>query len=360
MDGASTRTALPAELWLQPLDRARAELNRVLLASPLAPQLVRKDRRIALRAVLGISVALVLTLRAPVALYALAPIVLGVPHLAADLRYLVLQPRWSRIARAALVVGCVPFVVLRLLPLIGVRFRDAPIEMAMGAAALLVAAVAAGVSARRYRRLALVLPALGALAVVALRRPEAARLVFAHLHNVVALVVWAFLFRARRDARATLLVPIACALVATALVLGYGASFSEAAMARPRSFGLSLATLGGWLAPGLALRWAVPIALSYVFLQSIHYSVWLGLVPAEKVRGDAGRSFRMSFRALVRDFGTLGLGVVALMAAATFALATRDLHVTRDTYLSLSAFHGYLELAVIVIVLCGRRDVMRA
>lgn len=64
----------------------------------------------------------------------------------------------------------------------------------------------------------------------------------------------------------------------------------------------------------------------------------------------------MSLRALVRDFGARGLLLVALVSGATLLLGTRDLTRTRDTYLTLAAFHGYLELAVLVVAMCGRRD----
>ena len=348
-----------AEVLLQPLDRARAALNRLLLRSALAGTLVRKDRRIALRAVLAVSVALALTMRAPVLLYAIAPVVLGVPHLAADVRYLILRPLFSPLARAALVIGCASFVALRVAPMLGLHLAAARLEMLSATVALFVAAIGASANARR-RRLALVLPLLALLGVFAWTHAYTTQLVFAHLHNVVALVVWAYVFRDRRGGHRTLWIPMLALMVAAAVLLGSTCRLDEVAFTRPRAFGLSLATLASWLAPGLAPRWGAAVALSYVFLQSVHYSIWLSVIPAETIRGDAGRSFRMSARALLRDFRIWGLVFIAALSAAMIAFAARDLRLARDTYLSLSAFHGYLELALLIIAVCGRRHQIAA
>jgi len=278
-----------------------------------------------------------------------------VPHLAADVRYLVLRPKYGALVRALLVAGCVPFVLVRLLPVIGVPLpHGALIEIGFASFALVTAALVAGSSARRYGRVAIAVPALVTLGVLALRHADTARIVFAHVHNVVAIVLWMLLFRARRGTRLSTWLPIAFACVATAAVLAFGAGMSDAAIAES-TFGLRLSALAGWLAPGLPLRLGVALVLSYVFLQSVHYTIWLGLIPAETVRGEAVRSFRMSLRALLRDFGGIGLLAVAAISLATLAFATRDVNHTRDAYLTLSAFHGYLELAVLVIALCGRR-----
>ena len=53
----------------------------------------------------------------------------------------------------------------------------------------------------------------------------------------------------------------------------------------------------------------------------------------------------MSLRSLLRDLGPVWLGLTALLACAVLAASFVDAHRTRQLYLSLSGFHGYLELA---------------
>jgi hypothetical protein len=344
------------EQLLLPIDRARALLNRLVLSSTLGRGMRHKETRIAVRALVGLAVTLSLTAMAPLLLFAIGPVLFGVPHLAADLRYLVLQPRYTPTARALVLLGCVPFVLVRGLPIVGVVATcGARVEVAAATVCLLAAAIAAGLSARAPSRLLVVVPLLMALGALAYRHTDGARIVFVHLHNLVAIVLWGLLFRARRGAGRALALPVACTTVATLAMCGWGAVHAES-LAATEALGVRLGTIAGWLAPGLPLRAGIPIVLSYILLQSVHYSIWLGLVPAEAVRGDAARSFRMSLRALLRDFGAAGLVAIALFSIGTVALATRNLNATRDTYLTLSAFHGYLELAVLVIAACGRRD----
>jgi hypothetical protein len=356
MERAMTRLAFVGEQLLLPIDRVRASIHRWVLGNALGAGLIRKDVRVAVQAIVAVGIAGVLTLCAPLVLFAVAPVALGVPHLAADVRYLVLAPRYGRAARAWLLVGCASFFMVRLLPLLGLRLRgEASIEIALAVGALGVAAAFAALSANRPARAAIVASAIALIGLFAYRHAEGARLVFAHLHNAIAIVVWALLFRARQARRWTLVVPVAMTAVLTLLLVVHGATHA-ATLGQAHAFGLSLASVASWLAPGLPLRAGIAIVLTYVFLQSVHYTVWLGLIPTEAVRGQATRSFRMSLRALGQDFGAIGLVVVALLSLAMLGLAAHDLNGTRNTYLTLSAFHGYLELAALVVLACGRRD----
>jgi hypothetical protein len=330
--------AIATEVLL-PLDRARASVYRVILTTPLRRAVIDKDTRVLWRALVGIGLAFALTIVSPLFLFAVAPIVLGVPHLAADLRYLVLQPRHARAAKIFLVAGCVPFVALRAFPFRG----DAKVEVLLAMGALFVCAV---VTARPKRRW--IVAPLVALGVLAYSDAALARIVFAHAHNVVAMVAWAVLFRARR----TPWLPVAATAIATVALFAYGLASAD----DPHAFGLSLSSVASWLAPSLSPRVGGAVVLTYVFLQSVHYTIWLGLVPEDAVRGNATRSFRMSWRAWTADFGTVGLASIAVASIAMVAFATRDLHHTREAYLTLSAFHGYLELAALVVAFGGRGD----
>jgi hypothetical protein len=169
-------------------------------------------------------------------------------------------------------------------------------------------------------------------------RPGLARALFAYGHNLVALVVWVVLFRRRKIAAAW---PLALVAVGTTL-LAVGATSPW------------LREDGPWTArlleearfmTGLAPRSALLVALTYVFLQAVHYSIWLTWIPRETVRPDASLTFRMSARSALRDFRWWGLAAIALAAAAVVAASFVSVHRTRAVYLSVATFHGYLELA---------------
>ena len=130
----------------------------------------------------------------------------------------------------------------------------------------------------RSHALLIALP-LGAAMTAALHHPAAARAALAYGHNVVALVLWFVLFRARRTYALVPLVLIAGA--SAVLITGNTLPW--------------LRTDGPWalvtfidealaVSRRLPERTAIGLGLSYVFLQAIHYSVWIDLDAAGRRR----------------------------------------------------------------------------
>ena len=110
-------------------------------------------------AAFSVAVALACTLAAPLSLLTLGPLCLGVPHLVADLRYLVVRQGLHR--RPRLLLGVAPFLALAVLdPQLGwgscavaaaALAADAPLRLRL-VAALGCAAVALGACARLLGR----------------------------------------------------------------------------------------------------------------------------------------------------------------------------------------------------------------
>jgi hypothetical protein len=180
------------------------------------------------------------------------------------------------------------------------------------------------------------------LFVLAWRDPERARFVFCHAHNPLALVLWLVLFRPRRGL-GVLWLPLALLAAVTALV-AHGDTFGWILAAGGRqALGVDLLAIADQLAPGLG-AFGVSLTVAFVLWQSIHYTVWLNVVPIEQ---GGARSFRQSWRALCADFGPGALRVLAIGMLALVAFAACSLTRTRDLYLSLASFHAYLELVAL-------------
>ncbi len=286
-----------AEEWLRPLDRARTALFvRALSLAPLRAVLVEKRRRVPAMLLIHAGAAFVLSVFAPTLLLVVGPLLLGVPHLLADLRYLVLRPRLSTVARAVLFVGA------------------------------LLAAWAA---------------------------PSALRLAMAHAHNVVAIAIWVLMFckaRGRAFAVAAAFAGAAALLVFSPLAwFGFKHGLVQ-------SFGLHVFVAADQLAPFVhSAPFALGIVASFAFLQSIHYAVWLHAIPQEATRGEGTLSFRMSFRALRSELGTSGLALAALLVILVPLCGLVAPLRTQSVYLSLASFHGYLELGALALWWLGRK-----
>jgi hypothetical protein len=306
---------------------------------PRCPRLFAdRARRVAWLGSASVGAAFALTVSVPLWLLALGPLLLGVPHLLADLRYLVVAPGLHRRAGLCAAAG---------LPLLAVGLG------APSAVGLLPVAVAALFARGTGARKAAVLAAWAVLTAAAWADDALVVIGFLHLHNVGALAIW---WSVRpRDGRS------ACVpgLAAAGTVLLLGGAMDPVVVA-----------LGGWSAPATGIDLAahaqalVPLGdatlaarglLCYAFLQAVHYAVWLRLVPEDARERPVPRSFRASWQALRLAFGGAALALVAALAAGLALWGAYDLVAAREGYLRLAAFHGYLELAVAALLIVERR-----
>jgi hypothetical protein len=330
--------------WLAPLDAARSAVLRAL-GSPGRRFLGDREARVALYGSFGVLVALAMTALAPAWLLAIGPFVMGIPHLFADTRYLVVRQGLHR--RRG-------FWLLVLLPLVLAFFQPQ-------ATTALAAIVGATLLARgSYLRRSLVLAPVLGLAIVAASAGHRADIVMAHLHNLVALAFWwAWAPASRTAGRGGLRwIPIALFAIASALLLG--GAFDASAYPSARAVDVSLRDLVGTLSlirdPRLGLRFV----LFFAFAQSVHYAVWVRLVPEEDRPRPGLRSFQSTLAALVQDFGRIPLVVSALAVVGLVAWGCLDVHAARVGYLRVALFHGPLELAVAALLFIERRRLKTA
>jgi hypothetical protein len=355
--------AVRVEQALRPLDELRRLGLRVLAGGwPLGRTLAaRRSVRLPVLLSLHALAALALAVLVPSLLIVVGPLTLGVPHLAADVRHLLVRRAWPRWWLAACVGFAIALLALRALSEAGSRVASLPVEHAVASAWVMLGAVGGATAAAtsradrarspggigRVRGWAAVAAAAG-LGAFALGAPRLCRLALLHGHNLVAIVVWLALFR---RGRRLALVPVALALAGGA-VLASGALLGVTLRHGALSVaGLHLFAAADWLAPGLPDSWAIAAATSFAFLQSVHYAIWLVAIPAGDRPGEGGRSWRSAFRELVRDLKPAGVFVVATLAMLVAGLGIVHPASTRRLVLSLATFHVWLELAVLAYLL---------
>lgn len=317
-----------------PIDAVRAAVLRSL-GRPGRLFLADRSARVGLYATVGLVIALLLACLAPVWAFALGPIVLGIPHLVADVRYLVVQPGLHRRRSLVVAVG---------LPLVLATIVQSPaLGLASGLGAVLFAtSERAEISPRR----AALLLALGGSITFAAFAPRTASFVLLHGHNVLAVML--FLVAFARSRRVGNFVAFA-ALVASAML--FAGAFDRVVIASlenghaPRT-ALSFGGMLDLVAPGvndpvLATR----LAIFFVFAQGVHYAMWLRLIPEEARERPGIRSFASSLAALERDLGKGVVVAVALLALGLAARAGASLEAARALYMRGAGFHGYLEIA---------------
>lgn len=328
-----------------PLDTLRTGMYRLAFGiRPLAAMITLRDRRVALTATLHALVAFSLTILTPTLLLAVGPVFLGVAHVMADLRFLVLRRGLGRAWLAVIALACASIVLLRIAQELGLSFAvGSRIEHGVVTLWLGAALVAGGLASRRFGRVVLGAVVVAALGVWAQIDPFAVRVGFAHVHNLIALTLWLFLFRGRLRA---VLLPLALICGMAALLLSGETYLWTERVGSVDLMGLHLLEAADGLAPGLPLREAAGLTSTFTFLQSVHYSTWLLVVPQEDVRGQGTATWRTAVKSMTREFGRFGLWIALGTMLLVPIAACLDLHGTRNLYLSLAMFHGYLELAL--------------
>jgi hypothetical protein len=317
------------EALLAPADALRTRVYR-LVAPWVGPLFADRERRVAWLGAASVGLAFLLTLTVPLWSLALGPVLLGVPHLVSDLRYLVVRPGLHRRSLLAVLAG---------VPLLATCLGAGP---AVGLLAMVPALLDAEAS---WRRKAPLLVGWGGLTALALGAEAGFVRVFLHAHNVLAVALWWWAWRSRHSRAWGM--PLLAALGTGALLLGAAEPVMTVlgAWTAPAA-GTSFSELVEVLAPPGAPVLGLRLVLVFAFLQSVHYGVWLRLVPEDDRPRVAPRPWRATWRALVADFGPVPLGLFVVLSLAVVAWGVVNLSEARWGYLRLAAFHGYLELAV--------------
>lgn len=323
---------LGGPVWIA--DRARWVWLRSL--GPLAKPLVRRrELRVAVAGSSLMLFAMAGAVFLPMWMLALGPIVWGTPHVLSDIRYLWVRPGRHREWATWLLVGG---------PLLGLTITAQP-AWGFGAA---VGALACARGAL-WKKL-LLLPLAAGLVWFALANEYLVAVLFAHAHNFIGVALfWAW----RRRAGKLHWVPL------LAFALGCGVLMSGWLDDTVLAMGTLSVNPGGLdvyyhlasLSPGVEGMLGVRLVLLFTFAQSVHYAVWVRLVPEEDRPRETPRTFAASFRVLRAEFGPWLLGATVLVTLAVAVWAAFDVFAARNGYLRAVLFHGHLEVAAAALLL---------
>lgn len=320
------------------LDALRAGLLRVF-GAPGRSLLRDRQARVALSGALGVLTSLTFSTLAPLLLLTLGPLLLGVPHLVADVRYMVArQGLHRRRGFWLLVAPCLALCVMQ------------P-TLSWGNCAVAGAALAA--RAPLGARLVMLVPC-ALLWLTARQLGPRADILFAHAHNLVALGLWVAW---ARGTKRQVLPALTLYALGSALIFGGVAErvLFQAGTLDPSRVAIDAGLLVPSLSPVEHPLWGLRWLLFFAFSQSLHYVVWLRLVPDEARERRGIRPFAASYRALRAELGPCLLGAGLALTLGLAALALRELPLARNLYLQLALFHGPLEIAVAVLLWLERR-----
>lgn len=276
----------------------------------------------------GLAALCATALVAPALLLVWMPLLLGVPHVASDIRYLVVPLPRAQIALA--MTASLTLVVLRAAML--ATGANLLVAEAVIVAGWLLAALVLEPTARK-RALGI---ALFASAVI-IGMPIVFIAVAALAHNFVAIVAWIAVAKPTRKQALALVGGV----VAFALIAGLVGPVTSALTGGDASPWLTVDKVARVMFGGLSHGVARGLLIAFAFLQGVHYAIWLGWIPASQATPKRG------------------LATVAIAAAALGVLAGAlvDPGWARTTYLALATFHIYLEIVILAARWSRRKDV---
>ncbi len=319
-------------------DGVRRLALKQTLKIPLAREVfVRPERRIPIVQLFCLITSLALSVVHPVLVLSLGASLLGVPHVVSGIRHIALRRSLHRLSLAMAVLGIGLGAVLLLSSGRWVMHALTLTFAVSVGAEILSSGVSMG------RRFALLL-ALAVITAFALRHYVLFLVGVTHLHAVSSIAF--FCVAARRRSVSPL--PLAWGgLLAAVGILGGGLDGLLRTFPWQQSFGPdAVVDLIGApfqsISPALARRSLV----LYAFGQSLHYLVWLRLMPEIDRPVPVPWSLRRALRALRADFGGMApVGLFLCVAGATAMLAG-GLQ-AREIYFALVYFHIGLEAAAL-------------
>jgi hypothetical protein len=338
------------------LDGVRARALRWTLQPALFRKAFR-DRAARLSALFALSVLLYLPLSFwfPLWMLAIGPLVWGIAHIAASVRYQPYVSRGTDRLRSTLTFLFSLWAAMSLYRIYTDVIAHVPawetrsgiVEAAFASAALLgtLWIHRATVSFGALLSAVFIAPVTWFL----WHAPLATTGVLIIAHNFVAFFYWVAATRTRRD-RAAALGSLAVFTILHALV--WLKVFDPVICWRPETnllswSGLSIDDLGRTVAPWStdSSFWYRCVVL-YAFGQAIHYFVWLKAIPDLFAPSERPTSFRLSWDLLRRDFSPRAtLGVCALAVVPLLCWGALGFDVAERLYFAFASFHGYLEIA---------------
>lgn len=331
------------EKLAHPFDRLRQKLLETFGAF-LVPFIRSRALRVNTVAIIGFSIAAILSLQLPLWQLTLGPIIWGIPHIIGDLRYLVIKQGLIRSLSFWLFV-VIPLAYFTYQP------RITTTMIAVGGGALLGAIYQRSIhlqkklSTTTKQRLFIVFTLVSIGYLLAQQLPRQSHFALLHGHNLITLAIWWFWRPRRRWEWISIGVLIGFSVL---ILLGWEADEWRNSYPKEVAFGkLSMSYFEVTLAGIIPREWRPQLVVLYGFLQSAHYLVWVRLIPEDDRLNQTPITFRRSVIRLSQDFGSWILLFTLLAMIGLGAWAMIDVASARFSYLRWISAHASLELVLI-------------
>jgi hypothetical protein len=353
----------PMNISLDACDSLRSLVFRLTLSHQrLRRILLSRSLRLQWLFLLAVSLYLPLALFFPLLVLVIGPIIYGIPHLFASLRFIhfsISSP--VQLTNTKLKFRSFHFLAAVWIVILAARLLydhgALPLQWPSSGPEILGLAVAAiglwsiyGKNAGSLARsVAVVLP----LAFLLWNFPLWTSGLLILLHNWVAFAYWHLACKSQAERRVVLV--SAFIFLVVHLLVFWGAFDGVYLLASPQGYlrwaQLDYADLGRLIAPWSSnYQLLFHCVVLYAFGQAMHYFIWLKAIPDQNHTNEVPASFRTSYRLLIQDLGhttTRALILVSVISAGVWLMAA--LPAARELYFAFAAFHGFAEIGALTL-----------
>lgn len=318
--------------------------------------------------ILAVLAYLPLSLYFPLFVLVVGPLVWGMPHLMASMRFVPQMIQNGQSARASdekptsykwlITAAAISFTIVTVWRIYtdvwnpDVLFEETQSSFIIEIGLALVTALFASIIRPRlaWWKIAMASIMIGALAYLNFLMPLQLAGALILLHNLIAFFYWFAAAKTRTEKWASFMATLLFMAITAGILLGaFDFVYKWMVPAfRFDFFNLHYSTYGRMIvADPMAKRDILfHCVVAYAFGQAMHYFVWLKAVP-DQLRGvQAPACFQQSWRSLKKDLGPLGAATgvtICMVGWLAFPLVSFDLW--RGVYFACASFHGFFEIA---------------
>jgi hypothetical protein len=345
--------------FINQIDRWRADILRYLLKINYINNLFyNRSQRIFFRFNLYVIIAFILSWTFPLWILIIGPIVFGIPHIVASFRFLqngILILEKANLKIKVFKMGIFISAILLMIRLLKIDFVDKQSInfLELVGTALFVFYISFISSAKRFIKLG---PILIFAVILILSQFYSLQLIgfLILFHNLIPFIYWLRIVKDKENFKIALWA-LMVFIVLSILIMGgifdlphdYLMNMLNVHIGSVNFYNMAKAIL-----PQVNQgEWYFRLVVLYSFGQSLHYFLWLNIIPDYKLKSKHTISFKQSLKLINLDCGqnivwwVLGGGGIFLLLIFVSSLEN-----ARNYYFSFAAIHGYLEIVSIPLI----------
>ncbi len=328
-------------------------IRKTMKVSVFRTLFIHRPYRLAVFFVLSLITNFFISIFFPLYGLLLGPIIFGIPHMFASLRYLPKMAVSKQTPQAMInYVGFI-FIIAATIRIafneyhFALKFLPNGPELFMVCISLLSIAF---LTKQKFTNLIFTFLLVSMLSICSYAYPYQTIGALVLIHNFLSFVFWLKASTSTKDTTVAVVSLLVFSLVTFLILFG---TFDALMIYRPTGIlnnALNDLSIGSMISPGSSFEFWSRAVSAYAFGQGMHYFVWLKAIPEQELKDGPTISFNKSFKMLEADIGKRTIFACILLMLFILAICLfKSFPAARYIYLVIASFHGYFEFTCLFL-----------